>query len=82
MNKKGSAVFFGIIIGIFCFILGVLIIPFLTEDIATARIALDCTNVSITDGTKLTCLEHDLVVPYFIAFFVSLAAGILAGARN
>ena len=82
MNKKGSAVFFGITIGLFCFIIGVLIIPFLTEDITLARVALDCTNTSITDGVKITCLQHDLVIPYFIVFFISLAAGIISGSRR
>jgi len=78
MNKKGN-VFFGATLGIVCFIVGVLIIPFFTDDITIARNNLDCTNVTITDGTKLTCLLGDMVIPYFIWFFASLAVGILGG---
>jgi len=78
MNKKGN-IFFGATIGIFCFIIGVLIIPFFADDITSARVALDCSNVSISDGVKWTCLNIDLVIPYFIWFFVSLAVGIMGG---
>jgi hypothetical protein len=78
MNKRGN-IFFGATMGIFVFIIGVLIIPFFTDDITTVRTSLDCTNVSISDGIKWTCLNVDLVVPYFIWFFVSLAVGIIGG---
>jgi hypothetical protein len=78
MNKRGN-IFWGASIGIFVFIIGVLIIPFFTEDITTTRTSLDCSNMSISDGAKLTCLNVDLVVPYFIWFFVSLAVGIFGG---
>ena len=78
MNKQGN-VFWGTTIGIFCFIIGVLIIPFFVDDITLTRTNLDCTNVSISDGVKWTCLITDLTIPYFIWFFVSLAVGILGG---
>lgn len=78
MNKRGN-VFWGVSIGLFVFVMGVLIIPFITDDITTTRTSLDCTNVSITGGTMLTCLTIDLAIPYFIWFFVSLAIGIFAG---
>jgi len=78
MNKQGS-IFFGIIVGLFVFVIGVLFIPFLTEDIATTRTLLDCTNSSITGGTMITCLQIDLVTPYLIWFFVSVALGYISG---
>ena len=78
LNKRGNF-FFGFFIGIFIFIMGVLFIPYLTDDITTSRVALDCTNMSITDGTKLTCLGQDLVIPYIIWFFVSIALGYIFG---
>jgi hypothetical protein len=81
MNKRGGSFFFGLTIGIVLFIFGVLLIPFFTDDITTARDSshLDCSNVSISDGVKFTCLQIDLVIPFFIWFFVSLAVGIIAG---
>jgi len=82
MNKSGGGFFFGITIGVFLFIVGILLIPFFTDDITTTRTALDCTNASISDGTKLTCLEIDLLIPYLIVFFVSLAGGLIAGASK
>jgi len=78
MNKKASF-FFGITIAIFVYIMGVLFLPFIMDDITTARDSLDCSNADITDGNKLNCLITDLTVPYLILFFVSLAAGYIAG---
>lgn len=82
MNKIGGGVFFGVTIAIFVFIIGVLFIPFITDDITTTRVNLDCTNTSITGGTMLQCLQIDLAIPYLIWFFVSLAAGLFAGANK
>ena len=82
MNKKGG-VFFGVMIGIFLYIMGVLFIPFIVDDIDTTRDDLDCSNASaISDGTKMTCLQVDLVLPYLIWFFVSLAVGYISGAST
>lgn len=78
MNKRGS-IFLGVTIGIFIWIMGVLFLPFMTDDISTLRTSLDCSNTSISGGTMLTCLFTDALVPYFIWFFVSLALGFLVG---
>ena len=83
MNKKGS-IFLGLALGIFIFISGVLILPFIADDISTFRVALNCSNsASISDGIKLTCLFGGALVPYYIWFFSSLAIGlIIGGSRN
>jgi len=78
-NKKGSA-FFGITIAIFIYIIGVLFLPFVVDDVSNFRVSMDCTNTSISDGAKLSCLVGDLTVPYFIWFFISIAIGFIAGA--
>lgn len=81
MNKKGG-IFLGVALGIFMFISGVLILPFITDDVTTARVDLNCSNAdSITDGTKLTCLFFGGLTPYFIWFFSSLALGLIIGSR-
>lgn len=82
MNKKGSA-FLGVALFLFLFVMGILFIPFFTDDITTTRILLDCANASgITNGTKLMCLNIDLLIPYFIWFIVSVSLGYLAGSEN
>ena len=78
MNKRGSMIF-GITIGIFIYITGVLFIPFIIDDVDTARDALNCTDSTITDGNKINCLITDITIPYFILFFISLLLGFVAG---
>lgn len=78
MNKKGN-MFLGIILGLIIYISGVLFIPFITDDVTTTRNDLNCTNSSISDGNKLSCLAVDIVVPYIIWFFVSIAIGFIMG---
>lgn len=79
MNKKGS-IFFGVTIGLFLFVMGVLFIPFLTDDITTTRSDLDCSNsTAITGGTMISCLMVDALVPYLIWFFCSIAIGLIVG---
>lgn len=80
MNKKGS-IFIGVAIGLFIYVVGILFIPFIMDDIDTSRTSLDCGNTSITDGTKTVCLMQDLTIPYFIWFIVSFAIGIIAGGK-
>lgn len=79
MNKKAN-VFLNIALGLFIFITGVLILPFITDDITTTRTALGCGDFSaITDGTMLTCITVSGVAPYLIWFFVSIALGFFIG---
>jgi hypothetical protein len=78
-NKKGS-VFLGLGLGIFIFIMGVLILPYIADDVTSFRTSLDCSNSgSISDGTKITCLFGGALVPYYIWFFSSLAVGLIIG---
>lgn len=77
-NKRGN-IFLGVMIAIAVWFFGILFLPFITDDITTARDALNCVSTSISHGTMLTCLTIDLVVPYFIIFLVGLALGYLTG---
>ena len=81
MNKKGN-LFLAVTIGLAIWIFGVLFIPFLTDDIVSARIGMDCSNVAISDGAKLSCLTVDLIIPYFIWFVISIAIGYIMGANR
>lgn len=80
MNKKGGSLFFSIITAVFIFMIGMVVINLIKPDVTLARDAnnLDCTNATgISDGTKLTCLAVDLVVPYFILIILSVSIGLI-----
>ncbi|GBE19364.1 MAG TPA: hypothetical protein ENG87_00495 [Candidatus Pacearchaeota archaeon] len=77
-GKKGN-IFFGFVVALVVYIFGILFIPFITNDITTSQTALDCTNISISAGSKLVCLNTDLVIPYVIWLIISIALGYLAG---
>ena len=78
MNKKGQTIFMAVIIAMMIFFVGVITVNFLKDDITTTRTNLDCTNPSISDGAKVTCLGIDGLVPYFIIVFLSAAGGLIA----
>lgn len=77
MNKQGQSLGIGaaIIVAVFIFIVGISIVNFMQSEVTTARTDLGCSDTSISDGAKLTCLVVDVVVPYFIVIVLSLAGG-------
>ena len=81
-GKKSQTAVIGIMIGVFVFMLAMVFIDPLSDVISESRAAgqLDCANVSISDGMKLTCLMVDLILPYFIGVVIAIAGGYL-GAR-
>jgi hypothetical protein len=82
MKNKKANIFLGVVVALAVWIFGILFLPFITDDIVTARTALSCATDSISDGVMLNCLTIDLIVPYFIIFLISLALGFLAGSNN
>lgn len=68
-----------VIIGLMIFIIGVLMLNFVPDEASRLRTNLDCSNTSISDGTKLTCLTAEVANPYFIILIVSAAGGIIFG---
>ena len=83
INKKAQAAPVGlaIIIGVFIFLVGMVSVNILKPDITLVRGAasgINCDNSSnISDGTKLTCLAIDWVVPGFIISILSLVGGLI-----
>ena len=84
MNKKGQTLGIAVMVAITLFLVGMLSINYIKPVVTIARDAthLDCANtadfpVGISDGTKITCLVVDLVVPYFIILIFSVAGGII-----
>ena len=80
MNKKGQ-MGIAIIIAVMIFLSGIIVINILKPEVTLSRdatIGLDCSNsTGISDGTKLTCLTVDLVIPYFIVIILSAAGGVI-----
>ena len=81
IGKRGN-VFLSVAIAIAIWIFGVLFIPFITDDIESSRVAMDCVSTSISHGAMLNCLTIDLVTPYFIWFLISLFIGFIMGATR
>lgn len=76
-NKKGS-VLFSILVAVTIFMMGMLILNIMRDDIDTMRTGMDCNNLSISDGAKVVCLGSDGLAPYFIFLILSAAGGIIA----
>lgn len=78
MNKKGT-LGVAVVIALIIFLMGIPVINLLKPDVDIARgsTGLDCTNSSISDGAKLTCLGIDTVIPYFILIVLSVAGGLV-----
>lgn len=80
MNNKANTLGLAIIVAITIFIVGMISINFIKTEVTSARDAtnLDCSNAAgISDGTKMTCLVVDLVVPYFIVIIFSVTGGLI-----
>ncbi len=80
MNKKGN-IYLGVSVALVVWIAGILILPFILDDIDTFRTEMDCTNSSISSTSKINCLAGDTLTPYFIWTLSSLAIGFFAGSR-
>jgi len=77
-NKRGAGIGIAFIVAIMFFIVGMMMINYLTPEITRTRASnqLNCADAAaISDGNKLTCLAVDLVVPYFILIVFSGAGG-------
>lgn len=82
MNNSGQTALLGIMIGVMIFMLAMIFIDPIKDVITDARGAdqLDCSNTSISDGSKATCLVVDLILPYFIGVVIAVA-GAWLGAK-
>lgn len=84
MNKKGQAVFIGIMLFIVVIITIIQFISPIKDEITTARSAgnLDCTNTSITVMQKATCVVVDTTLFYFVGVGIAIAAAALSGKKK
>jgi hypothetical protein len=81
MKNKGQIGSLGIsiVVAIMLFMVGMMAMNFIKGEVTNSRVAsgLDCSNPSISDGTKLTCLAVDLVVPYLILTIIAAVGGLV-----
>ena len=74
-NKKGQAIFVGIMICIMAIITVIMLIEPMKSfvDVAVDSNHLDCTNTSISVGQKASCVIADWLLPYFFGICIAVA---------
>ena len=78
MNSKGQSLLFAIIGAVMIFMAGMLFLNHVMDDVTLSRtVGFNCDDSTISDGTKLTCLGIDLVIPILIISIVSLSGGLI-----
>lgn len=78
MNKKG-AVFLGVVLCLFLWATGVLLIPYVTDVIDWQRGELSCSSNDLAGYVRLMCLLTDSFIPYFIYFLLLTSVGLIVG---
>lgn len=76
-----NSVFAKVTLIIFLWGMGILILPFLMDDVTNAQDVnhLDCDNSSISNGVKINCLFTYSLIPYYIWFLVSIVMAYFLG---
>ena len=77
MNKRGQNITLALLAAVMIFVSGMLFLNHIKDDVSLTRTVtgLDCTNTTISDGAKVTCLGVDLVIPIMMVTIVSVATG-------
>ena len=75
MNKKGSVIIFGMMIGLLIILLALYLAPSVVEFTNTTMTSLDCSNNSIDNYLKATCTAVDLGAFYFIGALILIGGG-------
>lgn len=80
MNIRGQVFLIGLMLGIVGFMAAMIFIAPIADVITEARgtTQLDCTNSSISDGHKMTCLLVDLTLPAFIGIVIGVAGALIS----
>jgi hypothetical protein len=80
MNKKGTAIFFLLMMGVVFFLMGLALAPALKDitDEARGSSGLDCDAEGISDQDKAVCTSVDIQQNLFIGSIFGLA-GLLIG---
>lgn len=76
-DTNAQGFFIIIVISLFLFIMGVMVLNIVKDDIPaiTSVSGLNCDDTTISDGKKLTCLTLDLTIPYLALTIFSITGG-------
>lgn len=66
MNKNGSVVIYGMMVGLLIILLSLYLAPSVQDFSNTTMTSLDCTNDSVSNFIRGTCVVVDLGFFYFI----------------
>ena len=77
MNKKGSAIFVYLMVGVLFFILGLALAPALTQTTGEAQTDLNCSSATISNQDKAVCYQMDSLTPFFTAILFGLGGLVL-----
>lgn len=82
MNKKGSVLIYGLMLGLVVIITALALAPSVQDSTDEARNStnLDCSNDSISNFDKAACIATDLSLFYFIGALI-LIGGTIVGAK-
>lgn len=82
-NKKGQAIFFGMMTAVLVFVILVQLITPLKDFTSNARDDdhLNCTNTANPTGTKISCVIVDWYMPYFLCAGIAVAIGYITGKK-
>lgn len=76
-NKKSQQIFIGVMTSVMLFIVLVVLIQPIKDEVTDARTTLNCTSPTITTGTKASCILCDWYLPYFIAAGIAVSVGFI-----
>ena len=81
MNKRGTAIFFILMMGIIFFVLGLALAHPLQQVLSETMGAsqLNCSNTDITQVRQAICTQTDMFLPLFTGLIFGLAGMLLAG---
>ena len=80
-NKKGQAIFVGIMVAIMVFITVVVLITPLKDVVTTGRDNLNCEYTNLTAGERATCILVDMWLFYFVGSCIAAGIGFVTGKR-
>lgn len=84
MNKRGSFVVYGLMVGLVLIILALALAPAISQFTTAAMnishgdtVGLNCSYDNISNFDKAACVATDLTLFYFIAFLIFLAGAVV-----
>ena len=84
LNKKAQstgipAISIAFMTAVFIFLVGMGVMNLIKPEVNVSKNTdnLNCNSLTISDGTKVTCLIVDVVIPYFIITIIAASGGVI-----